>query len=94
MAKWVHDINQPLTAINNYASAVHTILSEHIRLAIPVPESDARRMVQWLDEIYNQTNRVATLVDDQEKWIQEHSKIATDATDNGQVPSDRFREGP
>lgn len=71
MSKWVHAVNQPLTAISNYAAAAQSLLSEHLRLSAPISEADTRRIIQWLDEISAQSIRVAELVGEQDKLFQE-----------------------
>ncbi len=67
MTKWVHEINQPLTAIGNYASAAQTLLEQRLRLNIPLSEEETRKIIQWLEQIASQIIRLGKLVDEQDR---------------------------
>jgi phosphoglycerate-specific signal transduction histidine kinase len=79
MSEWLHEVKQPLTAINNYASAAQTLLSEQLRLTKPISEADARRIIHWLDEISNQANRIVTIVEERDKLFQESDRTTAEA---------------
>jgi phosphoglycerate-specific signal transduction histidine kinase len=62
MGNFVHEINQPLSVISNFASAAKITLIKCQSLPLSQSEHEIKKVVGWLDQIAEQAKLASQLV--------------------------------
>ena len=66
MANFVHEVNQPLTVISNYAVAVKMHLLNWRSSPLSQSEQEMDKVIGWLEQIAEQAKLASQLVRDHE----------------------------